>query len=430
MANHRLRALFWWIRWSKKEWAIATVGFTLTIFALSFISSSWRDEDSKISQPFDFNSASDFVGLTLLHNAKDRGAFCLDGSVPGYHFQKGYGSGSDNWVLHIEGGGWCNTIASCSLRKNTALGSSKYMERLVHFSGILSRDPSQNPDFFNWNKVKIRYCDGASLAGNPESELKNETKLFFRGHIIWESLMDELLSIGMSKTRQALLSGCSAGGLATLIHCDDLKKLLPETATVKCLADAGFFLDEKDILGNHTMRSFYHDVVLLQGVAKSLHKDCVARMEQSECLFPQQLIRNIQTPVFLVNPAYDFWQIQNVLVPHALDSRGYWKNCRLNIHNCNQSQLKILQGFRNSLLRALSEFQNNKENGMFINSCFSHCQTWMAETWHSPNAPRIDSKTIAESVGDWYFNRKVTKKIDCPYPCNPTCVHMDFTTRG
>jgi len=27
-------------------------------------------------------------------------------------------------------------------------------------------------DFFNWNKVKIRYCDGASFAGHPESEVR------------------------------------------------------------------------------------------------------------------------------------------------------------------------------------------------------------------------------------------------------------------
>lgn len=39
-------------------------------------------------------------------------------------------------------------------------------------------------------------------------------------------------------------------------------------------------------------------------------------------------------------------------------------------------------------------------------------------------------QTIAESVGDWYFNRKVAKHIDCPYPCNPTCYNMDFTVRG
>lgn len=29
-------------------------------------------------------------------------AVCLDGSLPGYHLQKGFGSGSDKWVLHIE----------------------------------------------------------------------------------------------------------------------------------------------------------------------------------------------------------------------------------------------------------------------------------------------------------------------------------------
>lgn len=36
-------------------------------------------------------------------------------------------------------------------------------------------------------------------------------------------------------------------------------------------------------------------------------------------------------------------------------------------------------------------------------------------------------QTIAESVGDWFFNRKAVKQIDCPYPCNPTCYHLDFT---
>ena len=39
-------------------------------------------------------------------------------------------------------------------------------------------------------------------------------------------------------TLQALLSGCSAGRLATLIHCDDFRDHLPKDATVKCLADA------------------------------------------------------------------------------------------------------------------------------------------------------------------------------------------------
>ncbi|KAG2685837.1 hypothetical protein I3843_10G137100 [Carya illinoinensis] len=421
MANPRLRSITWWRKWSRKDWAIAAVGFTLIVFLCTLIS------NSMIDQPFDHDHAiaADLVDLTLLHNAKDKGALCLDGSSPGYHFQKGFGSGSNNWLLHIEGGGWCNTIASCSLRKLTPLGSSKYMERRVSFSGILSPYSSQNPDFFSWNKVKIRYCDGASFAGNPKSELKNGTKLFFRGQLIWEALMDELLSLGLSSAKQALLSGCSAGGLATLIHCDDFRQLLPKDATIKCLADAGFFLNEKDVHGKQTMRSFYDDVFHLQGVEGSLHKDCVSRMEPSKCLFPQEIVKNIKTPVFLVHPAYDFWQIQHILIPDASDHN--WRNCRLNIHDCNPNQIEILQGFRNSLLKALSEFQKNAEGGIFIDSCFVHCQTWMDHTWHSPQSPRINNKTIAESVGDWFFNRNIVKQIDCPYPCNPTCYNMNFT---
>ncbi|GAV69462.1 PAE domain-containing protein [Cephalotus follicularis] len=420
LANtNKLRGLIWWRKWAKKDWAIAIVGFTIIIYAFT----SFFPYPNTVHTI----SPSDLVDLTLLHNAIHRGALCLDGSLPAYHFQKGFGSGSTNWILHIEGGGWCNSIESCLFRKSTPLGSSNYMDRQVRFAGILSPYPSQNPDFYNWNKVKIRYCDGASLAGHPESELKNGTKLFFRGQLIWEAIMEELLSIGLSAAKQAFLTGCSAGGLATLIHCDDFRELLPKSATVKCLADAGFFLDEPDILGNRTMRYFYHDVVHLQGVAKSLHKNCVARMESSQCLFPEEIIKNIKTPLFLVNPAYDFWQIQHVLIPDTADPRGSWRKCRLSINYCNPSQIGILQGFRDSLLKALGEFQQIKEGGMFINSCFIHCQTWVADTWHSPNSVRINNKTIGESVGDWYFNRVLVKQIDCPYPCNPTCYNMDFT---
>ncbi|KAF5750946.1 Pectinacetylesterase family protein isoform 1 [Tripterygium wilfordii] len=427
MAITRFHAMLWWRKWAKRDWAIAAVGFTTIVFVLSFFFDVQDTNKKNNTIVPDLSPNDDLVDLTLLHSAKDRGAFCLDGSLPGYHFQRGFGSGSRNWVLHIEGGGWCNTIESCSLRTRTALGSSKYMDRQVRFTGILSHEASQNPDFYNWNKVKIRYCDGASLAGHPESEFKNGTKLFFRGQLIWEALMDELLSLGLSNAEQALLSGCSAGGLASLIHCDDFREIMPKNAAVKCLADAGFFLDEKDVLGNRTMRSFFQDVVQLQGVEKSLDKNFVAGMESSKCLFPREIFKSMKTPVFIVNPAYDFWQIQHILVPDESDPSGSWRQCRLNINSCSPSQINILQGYRDSLLKGLTDFQQNKDGGMFIDSCFSHCQTWMTETWHSPNSPRINKKTIAESVGDWYFNKRDVKLIDCSFPCNPTCHNMDFS---
>ncbi|XP_071721061.1 pectin acetylesterase 5-like [Rutidosis leptorrhynchoides] len=411
----------------KREWAIAAAGFAIVLLTFSFISSSESDSSPLNDHLHNFSGpTTDLVPIVFLKNAAQRGAYCLDGSVPAYHFQKGFGSGTNKWLLHIEGGGWCNTVASCSFRTTTALGSSKYMDPQVQFSGILSNEQSRNPDFYNWNKVKIRYCDGASFAGHPESEQKIDTKLFFRGQLIWEAMMDELLSIGLSNAQEALLSGCSAGGLATLIHCDDFREILSKDAKVKCLSDAGFFLNEKDIASNASFQSFYHDVVNLQGAAGSLKKDCIAKMEPSKCFFPQSIVKSIKTPLFLVNPAYDFWQIKNVLVPGPADPHGHWHKCHLNIHNCSPEQIQVLNGFRNSLLQALSDFKQMKNVGMFINSCYIHCQTW-TETWHGPNSPKLNNKTIAESVGDWFFDRKVSKLIDCPYPCNPTCYNMDFT---
>lgn len=151
MAISGFRALLWWSnRWSKKDWAIAAICFAFIVFVFSFLSDSWHAEDSGINHSFDLNPANDpdLVDLSLLQNAKAKGALCLDGSLPGYHFQKGFGSGSTSWVLHIEGGGWCDTVSSCSSRKMTPLGSSDYMERRVRFSGILSSDASKNPGTF------------------------------------------------------------------------------------------------------------------------------------------------------------------------------------------------------------------------------------------------------------------------------------------
>ncbi|KAL5973302.1 hypothetical protein ACLOJK_029952 [Asimina triloba] len=315
-----------WARKLGKEIAIAAVGLTILFFIASSSFDSWRQgRRSSVPAPL----ASDLIDITLVRNAKKRGA-----------------------------------------------------------------DDKAESNLFNWNKVRIRYCDGASFSGNVESEdveseVQNGTKVFFRGQHIWEAVMDELLSIGLAHAKQrnpiwllqksvfsnetagglperrpmteplvvnslpALLSGCSAGGLATLIHCDDFHAHLPKSATVKCLSDGGFFLDEKDIAGRSTMRSFYHDVVRLQGVEKSLKKECTSKMEPSQA------------------------------------------------------------GFRDALLNSLQALEHNKDVGMFINSCYIHCQTWMVGTWHSLSSPRINNKvvmllTIAEAVGDWYFNRRVS----------------------
>ncbi|KAJ4730706.1 Pectin acetylesterase [Rhynchospora pubera] len=361
------------------------------------------------------------VPLTVIQSASSKGAVCLDGSAPAYHFSPGYGSGINNWIIDLEGGGWCNNRRTCDFRKTTRHGSSKYMERQIAFNGILSNKPEDNPDFYNWNRARIRYCDGASFASEGYDQASG---LYFRGQRIWSAAMEEMMSKGMGSANQVLLSGCSAGGLATILHCDQFRALFPGNTKVKCLADAGLFLDATDVSGGQTIRSFFQGVVDMLGVAKNLPGTCTSRMDATSCFFPENLVGNVQTPIFLLNAAYDVWQIQESLAPGKADPSGAWKYCRLNYTTCTPGQIQFLQGFRNKMINVVQGVSGSGKNGVFLNSCFAHCQSGLQDTWFSNNSPTLGNKAIAKSVGDWYFDRAEVKAIDCAYPCDNTCHHV------
>ncbi|CAN4087749.1 unnamed protein product [Withania somnifera] len=346
------------------------------------------------------------VNMTLVHNASALGAYCLDGSLPAYHLHRGFGAGANNWLLQFEGGGWCNDIKSCLDRSKSRRGSTRYMNKWEVFSGILN--------FYNWNRVKIRYCDGASFAGDAEF-YNGSSLLYFRGQRIWQAIILDLLPKGLGRARKALLSGCSAGGLATFLHCDNFTSYLPKNASVK-----------RDISMNHTMRSFYEDLISLQGVELNLNQNCTSTLYYPHlCFFPQYALPYIRTPFFILNSAYDVYQFHHILVPPSSDPRRHWDHCKLNVTACNARQLNILQGFRKNMLVALRDFyQYSRRDGMYINSCFTHCQSETQDTWFAVDSPRIHNKTIAQSVGDWYYSRNVSKEIDYAYPCDTTCHNM------
>ncbi|CAO2192728.1 unnamed protein product [Urochloa humidicola] len=364
------------------------------------------------------------VPITILKSAVDAGAVCMDGTPPAYHLDPGSGAGNNSWIVNLEGGGWCNNVRACQFRKTSRRGSSDLMEKEIPFGGVMSNSPADNPDFHNWNRVKIRYCDGASFAGEG---FDKENGFYFRGQRIWEATVRHLLSIGMASADKVLLTGCSAGGLAVILHCDEFQAFFQPTTAVKCLADAGLFLDAVDVSGGRSLRSYYSDIVAMQGVAPNLPPACTARLDTTSCFFPQNVIDGIKTPIFLLNAAYDVWQIQESLAPNAADPRGAWQACKSNRSACDASQMMFLQDFREQMVATVRGFSGSRSNGLFINSCFAHCQSELPATWSNAaggGSPAIQNKGIAKSVGDWYFGRAEVKAIDCPYACDGTCRHI------
>ncbi|XP_010056135.2 pectin acetylesterase 8-like [Eucalyptus grandis] len=360
------------------------------------------------------------VSITYVQNAVAKGAVCLDGSPPAYHFDKGVGAGANNWLIFIEGGGWCNNVTTCLARRDTRVGSSKQMVKELSFSGILSNKQKFNPDFYNWNKIKVRYCDGASFTGDVEA-VNPATNLHFRGARAFVAIVEDLMSKGMSNAQNAILSGCSAGGLAAILNCDRFRALMPARTKVKCLADAGYFINAKDVSGASHIENFYSEVVATHGSAKNLPTSCTSKMKPGLCFFPQNVVPQIQTPLFIINAAYDAWQIKYILAPGVADPHGTWNSCKLDIKKCSPNQLKIMQDFRLEFLRALSAVGTSPSRGMFIDSCYTHCQAGTQETWLWNDSPVVAKTSIAKAVGDWYYERITSQKIDCAYPCNPTC---------
>jgi len=45
--------------------------------------------------------------------------------------------------------------------------------------------------------------------------------------------------------------------------------------------------------------------------------------------------------------------------------------------------------FRNQMLNYIKGFSGESQSGLFINSCFAHCQTELQDTWFADNSPVI-----------------------------------------
>ncbi|CAI5496453.1 unnamed protein product [Closterium sp. Naga37s-1] len=165
-------------------------------------------------------------------------------SPPGYYFRAGTGGGKNMWHIYLPGGAWCGTAAQCVARSKTLYGTSTlYPTDPEPNAGILSSNSSINPPFYNWNLVRLLYCDGGGYAGTAgRLDVGNGTSIYLDGWNITQAVIEDLKSKrGIKSAAQILLSGSSAGGQAVVALCDRIAAAFPWAAT-KCIADSGFFI--------------------------------------------------------------------------------------------------------------------------------------------------------------------------------------------
>ncbi|KAL0322873.1 UNVERIFIED_CONTAM: Pectin acetylesterase 11 [Sesamum angustifolium] len=248
--------------------------------------------------------SSDWTSITFLPSAISKGAVCLDGSPPAYYFRKGSGDGIDNWVIFLEGGGWCASNKGCLERTNISTGSTKLKEKRHYFKDILSSNLTINPDFYNWNRVYVGYCDGSSYTGDVEEN----TYPTRRGAKIFDVVMEDMLAKGMKNAKNAILSGGSAGAWGAIVHCDGFRELIPKASRVKCISDSGFFVHAKNLYGAKKREEYFADLIAYHRSNKFLPPSCTSKMNASLCLFPENIVKDIKTPIFFLESAFDYYQ--------------------------------------------------------------------------------------------------------------------------
>jgi hypothetical protein len=351
------------------------------------------------------------LNLVLVKDAVQSGAQCLDGSPPAYYIRRGLPT---QWVVHFEGGGWCYNEDQCVDRSKTTLGSSKGYGPTMSVSGLFSNDPAVNPDFYNWTFVYLKYCDGASFSGDVAQPLVwKGTTLYFRGHRIFRALYNNLLTNGLSNATNLIVTGCSAGGLSTYLHLDEVRQIVPASINVRGLPDAGFFMDLPTFQGTPLIRPEYQYVARMQNVSYGVNSACInakSPADQWQCFMAQYTLPFLRTPLFIMNPQYDSWQMGNVL---ALSS-----GCIQKPSTCSQQEMTAFQNFRTSMLQALTPALQSSTDGMWTDACVIHCQTLDQGGWTSI---KVGGYSLQQTFGNWYFGRGHPKQNDCAWPCNPTC---------
>ena len=355
---------------------------------------------------------SERVGnLVLLKDAVKDGAVCLDGSAAGYFIDR---TPSKRWIIHLEGGGWCYSEGDCYNRSFIDLGSSKNWQTKFELAGFLNNDPDVNPNFANYSVVFVPYCDGASFSGNrDEPVVVNGRKIYFRGHRILTALVDALIeNEGLKEAEAIILTGCSAGGLATFLHLDYVRSRFPYSE-VHGLADAGYFVDAPNVNKDMHARRQFQYIFHMQNCSEGVNRDCIESNEIDgwQCFMAQYTYPYIQTPIFVLNSLYDTWQLGNIL------------QLGCNPPDCNNTRMLEFFAWRTTFLNALKPVIQWGQNGVFADACLQHCQSVNDIPW---SIIKVWGQNAHDTFSDWYINKRGTRTgIDGVYPNNPTCGDND-----
>ena len=396
--------------------------------------------------------------LHLLNNTATSGAVCLDGTPSGFYYSPATNpTAATSWQLYFQGGGWCYDKMDCYGRSFTNLGSSTKWAPSASLNGIVSSSCHVNPDFCNFHRVWMVYCDGNSFSGNRDDPVVvNKKPLYFRGRRILDETLKALSeNFNLNQAETVMLTGCSAGGLATYLHTDYVhEQLQSKWATglkkFKASAISGFFLQHATVENKPVFPDEMKTIFELANSTQGLNSACIASFppeDQWQCNFAQHAYAHTTSDTFPLNSALDSWQTSCIytseLVPGFPNQNSTangncaaapgWSSCAKEPENCTSHQMTTM----NEYIVDFTTIMNSTEtytrvgNGAFIHSCHTHCEAQSDDFF---NSFQVGGVSMQQAVSKWWNSDGTDSAhahtyVPCEYKtkngvqhkCNPTC---------
>ena len=386
------------------------------------------------------------------------GARCLDGSPQRVWLsQPPAGSANASKLsVHYMGGGWCTSLPDCAARAYSSeciRGSSNEScyawnnnpgnEQLnatyqspwdlyampvalgARWAGaLLNSDAAANPTTHDWTRLWVQYCDGMSWTGNNDTVTwvavnGTQRPLYFRGYRnVLATIRRLVADFGGAGLTHVVISGDSAGGLASYLHVDTWASELPH-AHVVAAPDSGYFFADA---GYPAWPATLEWLVAQGNGTGALNAACVAAAAAAgspawRCMLPEQSAPHTAAPLFVVNSRFD----------PALDSISGGFDQR------NASAVARLGDALLASVTAAVLGAHPASNGAFLTSCAQHCGQWGQGQAGGDGVPAdfnvtIDGATAARAFDAWYGDvaagrppRRALWLQGAGFPCKACC---------
>ena len=263
----------------------------------------------------------------------------------------------------------------------------------------------------------------------------------------------------MTSASEIVITGCSAGALGVYLGIDQMVGLIhsngsnsPSSSSdasssrarpiIRALADSGFFLEYTSSFKGETSpygavnkktgfmdyANAMRDVFQFTNMSSGAHSKCLKTHSHSpsDCVFAANLLPHIETPIFLLQPKYDSWQIMFI----------YDQN--YTVQGVNEFGLMTMLAINSSVF-----YKGHPGHGIFMDSCLHHCgycrtnsNLWSENEnfWSGSVVVSQRGKTSpATAFAEWYHQSGLNYDVmstqeeknwfaqDMPFPCEECC---------